>query len=47
MGSTGNSTGKHTHVEIREFKNGQAVRKLNASNYMRIPNKVGEYNIKD
>lgn len=44
MGSTGNSTGKHTHVEIREFKNGVAVRKLNASDYMGIPNKVGEYN---
>ena len=43
MGSTGNSTGKHTHVEIREFKNGVAVRKLNASNYMGIPNVVGEY----
>lgn len=44
MGSTGNSIGKHTHVEIREFKNGVAVRKLNASDYMGIPNKVGEYN---
>lgn len=44
MGDTGNTTGKHTHVEIREFKNGVAVKKLNASNYMGIPNKVGEYN---
>lgn len=44
MGATGNATGKHTHVEIREFKNGVAVRKLNASDYMGIPNKVGEYN---
>lgn len=43
MGATGNATGKHTHVEIREFKNGVAVRKLNASDYMGIPNKVGEY----
>lgn len=47
MGSTGNSTGKHTHVEIRELRNGQAVRKLNSSNYMGIPNKVGEYNSRD
>ena len=47
MGSTGNSTGKHTHVEIREFRNGQAVRKLNASNYMGIPNVVGTYNSAD
>lgn len=43
MGETGNATGKHTHVEIREFQNGVAVRKLNASNYMGIPNKVGTY----
>lgn len=43
MGATGNATGKHTHVEIREFRNGTAVRKLNASNYMGIPNKVGTY----
>lgn len=47
MGATGNVTGKHTHVEIREFKNGVAVRKLNASDYMGIPNKVGEYNSED
>ena len=47
MGSTGNSTGKHTHVEIREFKNGIAIRKLNASTYMGIPNVVGEYNSAD
>ena len=47
MGSTGNSTGKHTHVEIREFRNGQAVRKLNASNYMGIPNVVCTYNSAD
>lgn len=43
MGETGNATGKHTHVEIREFQNGVAVRKLNASNYMGIPNEVGTY----
>lgn len=44
MGSTGKSTGAHTHVEVREFRNGVAVRKLNSSAYMGIPNKVGEYN---
>lgn len=44
MGSTGNSTGKHTHVEIRQFSGGKATKKLNASVYMGIPNKVGEYN---
>ena len=44
MGSTGNSTGPHTHVEIRKFKNGVAVSKLNPATYMGIPNKVGTYN---
>lgn len=44
MGSTGNATGPHTHVEIREFKNGKAVRKLNPASYMGIPNKLGTYN---
>ena len=38
MGSTGNSTGPHTHVEIRKFKNGVAVSKLNPATYMGIPN---------
>lgn len=47
MGSTGNATGKHTHVEIREFRNGVAVRKRNASSYMGIPNKVGTYDSAD
>lgn len=44
MGSTGNTTGVHTHVEIREFQNGTAIRVLNPSTYMGIPNKVGTYN---
>lgn len=47
MGNTGNSTTPHTHVEIREFKNGVAVKKLNPANYMGIPNKKGTYNSKD
>lgn len=44
MGSTGNATGSHTHVEIRRFENGRAVKKLNPATYMGIPNKIGNYN---
>lgn len=37
MGATGNVTGAHTHVEIRE--NGV---KINPANYMGVPNVVGD-----
>lgn len=47
MGSTGNSTTPHTHVEIREIRNGQIIRRLNPADYMGIPNKLGKYNSKD
>lgn len=44
MGSTGFSTGPHTHVEIREYdSNNNLIKKLNPASYMGIPNVVGTY----
>jgi len=44
MGSTGNSTGPHTHVEIREYDaNNNLIKKINPANYMGIPNIIGSY----
>lgn len=43
-GSTGNSTGSHCHMEIRN-SNGIGYKSMCA--YTGLPNKVGKYNIKD
>lgn len=45
MGSTGNSTGKHLHYEIRNSSNKYAD-VINPADYMGIPNKVGKYDSK-
>lgn len=46
MGSTGNSTGSHLHIEMRT-SNDKYGEVENIADYMKIPNKVGDYNSAD
>lgn len=45
MGSTGNSTGAHTHLELRP--KGTTSESLDISEFTGIPNKVGTYTSKE